>query len=395
MKRNIALLLTISLILSLLVFPVSAAEKPEVSLSVVSFTENKQYGAIEETTASEEYKAGDTLALKISFTNDGTAREVYGYGFNIMYDKDALKPYSFKTDSKKTIGPLIDKLEGLNPDNFDNDGNAVISSVLVNGIEYEANEPGVFAYVLFQVNSDVETGSVQFSVNSDYNNNVIIDEKGTKFTDFDYEALVASAKVTGNPPKLGSVVISPNENATYGEEKTYTLKALSSNGKDITDCVSWSVNFNEDHANGVDITGNTLKVTNAQVGEYTVTATPKEEGSCTGTATGTFKVVPQRILNLRLALSGYGKGSDITGASITTNNAGVTVGTPTWYEDGSDEEASGTFKAATAYRVSVSLTPDSNHEYAVGATAILEGKTVDIVDNTATSACSIVSAKSP
>ncbi len=371
MKRNIALLLTISLILSLLVFPVSAAEKPEVSLSVVSFEENKQFGAITEKEAAAEYKAGDTLALKIGFTNDGTARTIFGYGFNIMYDKDALTPYYFKTDSKKTIGPLIDNLEGLNPDNFDNDGSAVISSVLVNGIEYDANEQGVFAYVLFQVNSDVETGSVQFSVNSDYNNNVIIDETGTKFTDFDYETLVASAKVTGNPPALGSVVITPddgNAEATYGEEKTYTLKALSTKDKDITDCVSWSVNFNGDHANGIDITGNTLTIKAdadilAREGEYTVVATPIT-GKCSGEAkTGTFTILPKKISSLKLSLTNYGKGLSVSGATVTgPEYVYITQSGLQWFVNQTEAVDSGNFAAATVYYVKVPFSLNSNYK---------------------------------
>lgn len=385
MKRNIALLLTISLILSLLVFPVSAAEKPEVSLSVVSFEENKQFGTITEKEAAAEYKAGDTLALKISFTNDGTDRRIYGYGFDVVYDKDALETYTFTTDKDKEIGPFVDYLEGVATPNFDNAGNAVVASVLTNGLKCDANVSMPLAHILFKVKSDAESGNIKFSVNSGFNNQVTVDEAGTKITDFDYDALVASTKVTGNPPTLGSVVITPddgNAEAAYGEEKTYTLKALSTKDKDITDCVSWSVNFNGDHANGIDITGNTLKVTNAQVGTYTVTATPKNDGSCTGSATGTFTVVPQRILNLRLALSGYGRGLNIAGAKIT--GTGVTVGTPTWYEDGSEEEATGSFKAATAYKVSVGLEPDSNHEFAAGAKATLAGKESEIKDNTAT-----------
>ena len=53
MKRNIALLLIAALLASFLVLPVSAAEIPEIKLSVVPFTEDAENGTIIEGTAKE------------------------------------------------------------------------------------------------------------------------------------------------------------------------------------------------------------------------------------------------------------------------------------------------------------------------------------------------------
>ena len=387
MKRNIALLLTISIILSLLVFPVSAAEKPEVSLSVVSFTENKKFGAIEETTAPEQYKAGDTLALKISFTNDETERYVTSFGFELVYDEGTLQTYSFEDNKGNAIGPFVNELGGLDEKNFSTPGRAIVAGTKTDGVKWTASANEVLAYILFEVKQDAESGDITFHIDKDYNNQVSYkltssEVDVTKITDFNYDAIAASAKITGNTPKLDYITITPTEGdaeAYYDEEKTYTLKALSDKGKDITDCVTWSVTLYGDSAiSGYTLKDNTLKVTNAKVGTYTVTATPKE-GLCTGSATGTFTVVPQKILNLTLELTGYGKGLNIADATITGND-GVTVGHPTWYEVESGKEASGSFKAATAYKVAVTLTLDDNHKFEVGAKAKLERKEADITN---------------
>lgn len=376
MKRNIALLLTISLILSLLVFPVSAAEKPEVSLSVVSFTENKIYGAIEETTAPTEYKAGDTLALKISFTNDGTEKIVTSYGFELVYDEDALKTYSFEDDNGNSVGPFVNKLGGLDEKNFSTSGRAVVAGTKTDGVKWTANANKVFAYILFEVKQDAESCDILFNIDKDFNNQVsykldLEEVNATKITDFDYETLVASAKVTGNPPALGSVVITPddgNAEATYGEEKTYTLKALSTKDKDITDCVSWSVNFSGDHANGIDITGNTLTIKAdadilAREGEYTVVATPIT-GKCSGEAkTGTFTILPQKIISLKLSLTNYGKGLSVSGATVTgPEYVYITQSGLQWFVNQTESVDFGNFAAATVYYVKVPFALNSNYK---------------------------------
>ena len=74
MKRNIALLLIAALLASFLVLPVSAAEIPEIKLSVVPFTEDAENGTIIEGTAKETYEAGDAVACKVEFVNNDVVR---------------------------------------------------------------------------------------------------------------------------------------------------------------------------------------------------------------------------------------------------------------------------------------------------------------------------------
>ena len=376
MKRNIALLLTISLILSLLVFPVSAAEKPEVSLSVVSFTENKQYGAIEETTALTEYKAGDTLALKISFTNDGTEKYVTSYGFELVYDEATLQTYSFTDNKDNTIGPLVNELGGLDEKNFSTAGRAVVAGTKTDGVKWIANANEVFAYILFEVKQDVESGDIKFYIDKDFNNQVSYkltsaEVDATKITDFDYEALVASAKVTGNPPTLNSVEITPTEGnaeATYGEEKTYTLKALSTSGKDITNLVeTWSVakKDGETEASVSTITFSEDKKTmtignTTDAGTYKITATYDGISPC-----GEITVNPAEISSMAFSLTAPVKNE--TPGQATSPTTGITVTETEWYKVVADQNdpvvlvEGEKFAPSTVYQAKISYDTDKNH----------------------------------
>ena len=70
MKRNIALLLIAALLASFLVLPVSAAEIPEIKLSVVPFTEDAENGTIIEGTAKEMQSLAK-LNLSTMMLSDG------------------------------------------------------------------------------------------------------------------------------------------------------------------------------------------------------------------------------------------------------------------------------------------------------------------------------------
>ena len=389
MKRVISLVLAVVLLLSVTAVPVAAeGSTPSLSLSVVPVTIGSD-GTITENSESE-FKAGDYIMLKVALNNDATVRYVQAVQLAVTYDSEALTTVQKSTSAGK-IGPGVNltKTAFTKATTTPEAGVATLSLMTDGWLEVAANGSVELAGFLFKVNDAVETGTYHFGFDTISRVNKIealLDTEAVKAEpiELDFANTTFDVAITGNPPALGSVVITPtddNAEAAYGEEKTYTLKALSDKNKDITDCVTWSVTLNGDHAiSGYTLEGNTLKVTNAQVGTYTVTATPNNN-LCTGSAEGTFTVAPQRILNLDLVLAGYGKGLNIADATITGN--GVTVGAPTWYEGESAEAASGSFKAATAYKVAVTLTPDANHEFAVGATATLAGKTVDIVDNTA------------
>lgn len=389
MKRVISLVLAVVLLLSVTAVPVAAeGSTPSLSLSVVPVTIGSD-GTITENSESE-FKAGDYIMLKVALNNDATVRYVQAVQLAVTYDSEALTTVQKSTSAGK-IGPGVNltKTAFTKATTTPEAGVATLSLMTDGWLEVAASGSVELAGFLFQVNDAVETGTYHFGFDTISRVNKIealLDTEAVKAEpiELDFANTTFDVAITGNPPALGSVVITPtddNAEAAYGEEKTYTLKALSDKNKDITDCVTWSVALNGDQAiSGYTLEGNTLKVTNAQVGTYTVTATPNNN-LCTGSAEGTFTVAPQRILNLDLALAGYGKGLNIADATITGN--GVTVGAPTWYEGESEEAASGSFKAATAYKVAVTLTPDANHEFAAGATATLAGKTVDIVDNTA------------
>lgn len=368
MKRNIALILVISLIFSLLVLPASAGDKMKVSMSVVPFTEDKPNADIEEGAPLSKYKAGSLIALKIDFANDSTARWLKSYGMRITYDSSALEAYSFKaTDRKKTtVGPLVGSLGGVATFNEDGENAFLIAEVEeATGYPFEANETATIAYVLFKVLDDTESGKISFAIDEKNNNQFAgtLSEEAIDIIRFDGEidlsTLHTEVEIDGAAPTIKSVAINP-ATATYGQAGEYELKVLSTKDKDITSLVDWAVSPAD---KGVSVVNGKLNVTAAApVSTYTVTASGRGDES-QGTASDDFTITKAQIDtgSASVAISGFGKGLPVNGVT-TTWSKGLELVSIEWFKDG-EKVTSGNFIGSSTYTANIKFKADENHDF--------------------------------
>lgn len=374
MKRIVSFILAMAMILSIMVIPVAAEENPKLQLSVVTFSEDKANSKIVTGEARAEYEKDNLIALKIEFVNNATARYLTNCDFAIAFDSSAVAAYQFENSDRDTIGPAVSNLNGWSMDSKgSSDGLVKMSGAKSGGSSIAANETKTIGWLLFKVNEGAETGTYKFNFTGTDNQleGSIEKDGATSPIELAFDQYECGISVKGVAPTLQSISITPddgNTEAAYGEEKTYTLKALSTKDKDITDCVSWSVNFNGDHANGIDITGNTLTIKAdadilAREGEYTVVATPIT-GKCSGEAkTGTFTILPQKIISLKLSLTNYGKGLSVSGATVTgPEYVYITQSGLQWFVNQTESVDSGNFAAATVYYVKVPFSLNSNYK---------------------------------
>ena len=176
----------------------------------------------------------------------------------------------------------------------------------------------------------------------------------------------------GALPTLDSVSMKADDegglDAVYGQTKKYTLTATSTKGADISDKVEWSVSPSTADITRID---NKLTVSSADVGEYTVTATPKT-GECQGDAkTATFKVTPATITNPTVTISNFGKGQTIP--ATATMSDGLTFGTIEWKDESGTKVESGKFAGSSTYTAVITFSADGNHQLAENSTVSVSG----------------------
>jgi len=377
MKRNIALLLIAALLASFLVLPVSAAEIPEIKLSVVPFTEDAENGTIIEGTAKETYEAGDAVACKVEFVNNDVVRWLNTFAIELMYDNTKLSLYSFPSDDEEDVGPLVNELGGLStPAAKPDEGHYPFAIALTPGQRVAANATKTVAYILFKISGEAESGNLTFTVDKDSNRNQICGSlnkggEAENFTEIDFSDIAVEAPVIGVAPTIDSVKVDP-DSAEYASGDVLTLSATSKAGSNITSLVTFEVTNDA----GSPATGFTLDAENAtltvnetdpaSVGTYTVKASAKGEES-RGEATATFTINPKTVTNPTLTVVGFGKGQ--AKGSLTFKDVTGGLADPNGYRCYKGTEATGTpdhegnFEAGTTYTIAITLNPAENYAF--------------------------------
>ena len=377
MKRNIALLLIAALLASFLVLPVSAAEIPEIKLSVVPFTEDAENGTIIEGTAKETYEAGDAVACKVEFVNNDVVRWLNTFAIELMYDNTKLSLYSFPSDDEEDVGPLVNELGGLStPAAKPDEGHYPFAIALTPGQRVAANATKTVAYILFKISGEAESGNLTFTVDKDSNRNQISGSlnkggEAENFTEIDFSDIAVEAPVIGVAPTIDSVKVDP-DSAEYASGDVLTLSATSKAGSNITSLVTFEVTNDA----GSPATGFTLDAENAtltvnetdpaSVGTYTVKASAKGEES-RGEATATFTINPKKVTNPTLTVVGFGKGQ--AKGSLTFKDVTGGLAVPNGYRCYKGTEATGTpdhegnFEAGTTYTIAITLHPAANYAF--------------------------------
>lgn len=407
MKRILALVLAVTLLLSLFVAPVAAEgdeisfdPAPTVSLTAVSYTPVANSNYVSGGNTITSVKPGDKLAVKLSVTNNAeTTMNWAGGQFFIKYDQTAFETDTFIYEDQFTgvnteAGPIVAELPRNNggfaygsgwvaTENFDIPGVIQFTKASPQAQrEIKKDESLTIAYILFKVKDTAENGvrNFEFDVDQEQPNKLIAAEElntaSSTVAGIDFSKIHTDnvSVVEGALPTIASVSID-STGAVYGANGEYALTATSTKGGDITNSVNWSV---EPAAKGVSIDSTTLKVTEtAPVGEYTVTASAKENES-SGEASATFTITPKTITDPTVSVTGFVKRHSVNNVLFMADN-GLKLEW-SWYEGEGDVSTktpldnSYEFKAETAYTLVLTLTPrNDNYTLAEGTSVTVTG----------------------
>lgn len=380
MKRVISLVLAILMLVTVTAVPVSAAEKEaSISLSVVPVTiENKTMTEI--TGEGHEYTADSYFLVKVNLENGAAERYIQGVQLSVNYDPDAVVPYRFNSSSGRVgYGIAPAGFAGNVESAITSEGTVQIGLMTSGWIYVDANATAHIASFLFQVKSTAETGSYEFAINTEAETIIeaLVDPDGTRtaYIDCDYSEAKYDLAIKGATPTLASVSIDETE-AEYASGKELTLSAKSASDKDLTDFVTFTI---KDYTgDGLAIDGNKLTVSAenpANVGIYTVVATPDgtncklAEGASAPEAT--FTIIPKKITNPKVAITGFAKGNDIHWdlKIEPKDTAGLISNGVNCYEGPGVTDKptnSGKFKPDTIYTFAITLDAMENYELGEG-----------------------------
>lgn len=380
MKRVISLVLAILMLVTVTAVPVSAAEKEaSISLSVVPVTiENKTMTEI--TGEGHEYTADSYFLVKVNLENGAAERYIQGVQLSVNYDPDAVVPYRFNSSSGRVgYGIAPAGFSGSVESAITSEGTVQIGLMTSGWIYVDANATAHIASFLFQVKSTAETGSYEFAINTEAETIIeaLVDPDGTRtaYIDCDYSEAKYDLAIKGATPTLASVSIDETE-AEYASGKELTLSAKSASDKDLTDFVTFTI---KDYTgDGLAIDGNKLTVSAenpANVGIYTVVATPDgtncklAEGASAPEAT--FTIIPKKITNPKVAITGFAKGNDIHWdlKIEPKDTAGLISDGVNCYEGPKVTDKptnSGKFKAGMTYTFAITLDATENYELGEG-----------------------------
>lgn len=421
MKRILALVLAVTLLLSLFVAPVAAEggeisfePAPSVNLTAVSYAV-KSHTYISDTGAITSAKPNELLAVKLTLTNNAEKTLNWAGGqFFIKYDETAFEPYSFiykdeDAGEEITVGPIAKALpkenNGFNynskwigSENVDVPGLIQFTKASAEGQKaINKNESITIAYILFKVKAGAENGVQKFEFDTTRPNAVSaakeINTASSNIAGIDFSEIHTDnvSVVEGAAPTLAATSISKNE-VVYGSDEVLTLGATSTSNKDITSFVTFKVKDAEgnDAAGFVVNNGNELNVAAADAGTYTVTAEPNGDNcridESVTVQNATFTITKQEITAPVVAISNFAKGQLVSGLTVETATSGLSVSATCFDEDGNQLEEE-RFKAGTTYSISIVLKADKNHVLNAQTLAVTvnggEEQTVDIVGNVA------------
>ena len=421
MKRILALVLAVTLLLSLFVAPVAAEggeisfePAPSVNLTAVSYAV-KSHTYISDTGAITSAKPNELLAVKLTLTNNAEKTLNWAGGqFFIKYDETAFEPYSFiykdeDAGEEITVGPIAKALpkenNGFNynskwigSENVDVPGLIQFTKASAEGQKaINKNESITIAYILFKVKAGAENGVQKFEFDTTRPNAVSAAEEintaSSNIAGIDFSEIHTDnvSVVEGAAPTLAATSVSKNE-VVYGSDEVLTLGATSTSNKDITSFVTFKVKDAEgnDAAGFVVNNGNELNVAAADAGTYTVTAEPNGDNcridESVTVQNATFTITKQEITAPVVAISNFAKGQPVSGLTVETATSGLSVSATCFDEDGNQLEEE-RFKAGTTYSISIVLKADKNHVLNAQTLAVTvnggEEQTVDIVGNVA------------
>ena len=306
------------------------------------------------------------------------------------YDESGLAPANIQADEYSFIDPITFSSKPVS-EWESKDGNAANGLITVIAATTKSNyyvrvkagqERVLFELNLARVN-DVENGDYNVTFADPYlnddgkrmQNKIGYDDTDIQISYSQSEGnldLTDEEKITitdGKAPVLASVAVDKDE-VGYASGDVITLSAKSASGNDITGLVSFSI---KDYTGtGLEITGNQLTVSAenpANVGTYTVTATPEGSGCTAGenVETATFTIAPKTVTNPTLTVVGFGKGQAKGFLTFEDVTGGLAV--PTGYRCYKGAEATGNpdhegnFEAGTTYSIAITLHPAANYAF--------------------------------
>lgn len=306
------------------------------------------------------------------------------------YDESGLAPANIQADEYSFIDPITFSSKPVS-EWESKDGNAANGLITVIAATTKSNyyvrvKAGQ-ELVLFELNlarvNDVENGDYNVTFADPYlnddgkrmQNKIGYDDTDIQISYSQSEGnldLTDEEKITitdGKAPVLASVAVDKDE-VGYASGDVITLSAKSASGNDITGLVSFSI---KDYTGtGLEITGNQLTVSDenpANVGTYTVTATPEGNGCTAGenVETATFTIAPKTVTNPTLTVVGFGKGQAKGFLTFEDVTGGLAV--PTGYRCYKGAEATGNpdhegnFEAGTTYTIAITLHPAANYAF--------------------------------
>ena len=399
MKRILALVLAVTLLLSLFVAPVAAEggeisfePAPSVNLTAVSYAV-KSHTYISDTGAITSAKPNELLAVKLTLTNNAEKTLNWAGGqFFIKYDETAFEPYSFiykdeDSGEEITVGPIAKALpkenNGFNynskwigSENVDVPGLIQFTKASAEGQKaINKNESITIAYILFKVKAGAENGVQKFEFDTTRPNAVSAAEEintaSSNIAGIDFSEIHTDnvSVVEGAAPTLAATSVSKNE-VVYGSDEVLTMGATSTSNKDITSFVTFKVKDAEgnDAAGFVVNNGNELNVAAADAGTYTVTAEPNGNNcridESVTVQNATLTITKQEITAPVATVTSFAKGQRIFDLNVETTTPGLSVGY-TCYEgtntDGNPLDSQEKFKAGTLYSIVIGLEADKNH----------------------------------
>lgn len=273
-KRALALLLTVAMALSFMVFPVNATAPCTLSLSDAEATVTASAG--QDVTVDvnisglAEGEGWSALTLYVYYNSDLLTFKDYDYEDNGIWDVHT-SSINKKGTNTLDVNAAPDAQDANKNGDKDEMCVSIASTSTKNGDSINVTGNGTLWKLTFTVAKDLESQVLPLQ---------LVCLKATVNEDTSAMPATIDGKVTVNgvTPTIGTVSLNQNEVTVNGEKgATVKAQAFSVKGTDITNGVAWSVTGGK----GVSIADNGVITVDAkaEAGSYTVTAAAKDGGS--------------------------------------------------------------------------------------------------------------------